>query len=135
MIAQLAFFVNLYFPFGGLVATVLIYALRKDAVPVARENERNALNFEITLAILNAVLIVAYLVTFFSVFVSAAAMSHAGKYTAHSGQAPWSIAGPLGILILYFLIGIGCAVLACFAARAAWLGRPFRYPLTIPFVR
>jgi len=135
MVAQLAFFANLSIPLGGLVATALIYALRKDTVPVARENERKALNFEITVAILYGVLLVAYLITFFSVFVSVAALSHAGKHASHSGPPPPGFAALFGFVGLFFLIGIVCAVFSCVNARAAWLGRPVRYPLAIPFVR
>jgi len=133
VVAQLAFFANLSVPFGGLVATALIYALRKETVPVARENERAALNFEITLAILNGVLIAAYVLAFFSVFASAAAMSHAGT-PAHAGP-PAGIVVVLGFMGLISLIGVACALLSGFAARAAWLGRPVRYPLAIQFVR
>lgn len=135
MVAQLAYFANFSIPFGGLIATALIYALRKDTVPVARENERNALNFEITLAILNGVLLGAYLIAFFSIFASVFALNHAGRHAAHSGPPPWGMAVPFGFVGLYFLISAACAVLSCFAARAAWLGQPVRYPLAITFVR
>ena len=135
MVAQLAFFANFSMPFGGLIATALIYALRKETEPVARENERNALNFEITFAIVNAVLLVAYVIAFFSVFASVAALSHAGTHVTHSGPPLWGIAVPFGFVGLLFLIGLGGAVVSSIAARAAWLGRPVRNPLAIPFVR
>jgi uncharacterized Tic20 family protein len=132
MIAHLSFFANLWIPFGGVIAATLIYTLRKDEEAVARENQRNALNFEITMTIFNVLGLVVYVGLFFTMFAGVAL--HA-KQSALGPVFPWQFSAIFAFIAIFLSISLAAAITAGFAARAAWLGRVFRYPVAIPFVR
>ena len=102
MLAHLACLANFFFPFAGVIGALVVYTLRRSDPSFVRENARNALNEQITLAIFNTIVIVcAY----------------------------------FGCFLILMLANVTVAIISCFAARTAYLGRVFRYPFAIPFVR
>jgi uncharacterized Tic20 family protein len=133
MVAHLSALANFTFPLGGLVLTILIYAARQHDTAPVRENARNALNMQITLALFNAVVIVVAVCLFVALFATVALAS--GHQRAAVQPLPWEFLAYMGCFLL-LLAGNGIvAIMGCFGARAAYLGGVFRYPIAIQFVR
>jgi uncharacterized protein len=89
----------------GFVAPLLGYLLLKDRSPFVRDNSRNALNFQITVAIAAVVAYILALVTLGLLFFL-----------------------PLAVAIVN-------VVFCIIAAVAANRGEVYRYPLTIAFIK
>jgi hypothetical protein len=134
MVAHLSALGNFFFPFAGLIGAIVIYSARRRDPTIVRENARNAVNAQITLCIFNAVVIAAALVLFGSLFISLAASEPHGGGGA-TPHFPWQAGAYFGCFVILMLGNVFVAIVACFGARAAYLGRVFRYPFAIPFVR
>jgi uncharacterized Tic20 family protein len=116
-------------PFGHVIGPLAVYLANRDKRPLATEHAKASLNFQITLSIIYAVLIVALCVAYFG-FIAAIV-------TSSQNQAP-----PIGvfvpiIVLLAALIGVGLAsiVFVIIGAVTASHGRPYRYPFSIDFVK
>ena len=94
---------------GNIVGPLIIWLIKKDTMPFAADQAKEALNFNITLLIVGVVLIVVTLVTFFIAAI---------------------ITIPLGILL-----GIAWLVLTIIAAMKANEGVAYRYPFTLRLVK
>ena len=94
---------------GNIVGPLIIWLIKKDTLPFAADQAKEALNFNITLLIASIVLI---LVTVFTLFIAA------------------FITIPLGILL-----GIAWLVLTIMAAMKANEGVAYRYPFTLRLVK
>lgn len=128
MFAHLSVLANFAFPFGGLLAALAIYTLRGADDAAARENQRCALNLEITLAIAEIVAIVAFVALEFSYFTE-------GSIARIFDRTPWQIVGCVASIALVGLAVLASTLPVLFAARTAWLGGTFRYPYAYPFLR
>jgi uncharacterized Tic20 family protein len=133
MLAHLACLANFFFPFAGVIGALVVYTLRRSDPSFVRENARNALNEQITLAIFNTIVIVCAIGVLTSLMFTAAIAQH------HRGQPsavfPWQLLAYFGCFLILMLANVTVAIISCFAARTAYLGRVFRYPFAIPFVR
>jgi uncharacterized Tic20 family protein len=132
MIAHLAAVANFVFPFAGLIGAILVYTARRHDLPIVRDNARNAINMQITLAILNVILIFAALVCFGWLFASIPARGH---QRGASQPLPWPMFAYFGCFLALLVANLTVAIMASFGARVAYLGRVFRYPIAISFVR
>jgi uncharacterized Tic20 family protein len=61
MIAHLSAFSGIIIPFGNIIAPLVIWQIKKDTMPFAADQAKEALNFNITLSIAG---IVCFLLTF-----------------------------------------------------------------------
>jgi uncharacterized Tic20 family protein len=131
MIAHLLGLANFAVAFAGLIGVIILYVTAKD--DFVRVNARAALNMQITWLIYAGVLLILYFVLFFSLIVSVGNGDHSRFVTAFGNlrlfAAVFSIVGMvfLGLLVTAVMNGVG--------ARRAYLGRVFRYPIAIPFLR
>lgn len=128
MLAHLAGVANFVIPFAGLVGSIVVYSLR-SYVPLERENARAAINFAITELIALAILF-----GFAFTVLLTLMMQSVATPTPHSP----SLALFAGYFIVFgsiFAVMLGGAIMNAVGARAAYLGRVFRYPLSIEFVR
>jgi uncharacterized protein len=89
----------------GFIAPLLGYLLLKDRSPFVRDNSRNALNFQITVAI---AAVVAYILTIVTLGL---------------------------LFFLPLAVAIVNVVFCIIAAGAANRGEVYRYPLTIAFIK
>ena len=94
---------------GNIIGPLIIWLVKKDTMPFAADQAKEALNFNITLLIVGVVLIVVTLVTFFIAAI---------------------ITIPLGILL-----GIAWLVLTIIGAMRANEGVAYRYPFTLRLVK
>ncbi len=132
MVAHLAGAFNLMFPFSGLIGAILVYSLHRHDLPIVRDNARNAINMQLTLTIFNLIVFAIAMSIFASLFFSMGQFHHgAGGETVPPPQFIWYFVCFLTLLAVNFVL----AVVVCFAARSAYLGRVFRYPIAIPFLR
>jgi uncharacterized Tic20 family protein len=94
---------------GNIVGPLVIWLIKKDTMPFASDQAKEALNFNITLLIIGVIL---FLVTIFTFGIGAL------------------ITVPLGILL-----GIAWLVLTIVAAMKANEGVAYRYPFTLRLVK
>jgi len=94
---------------GNIVGPLVIWLVKKDTMPFAADQAKEALNFNITLLIVGVVML---LITLFTFFVAAI------------------ITIPLGILL-----SIAWLVLTIIAAMKANEGVAYRYPFTLRLVK
>jgi uncharacterized protein len=100
---------GLIVPFGNLIGPLIIWLVKKDTMPFASDQAKEALNFNITLALVGVVLVVLTLVTFgIGIFITA----------------------PIGILL-----GIAWLVLTIIGAMKANEGAAYRYPFALRLVK
>jgi uncharacterized Tic20 family protein len=104
MLGHLSALIGLIFPFGNIIAPLVVWQVKKDTMPFAASEAKEALNFNITWSIYLVVLTVVGIVL--------------------------SIVG-IGILLLLALplAGVAMVVLAIIAGLKANEGRPYRYPM------
>lgn len=106
--AHLSAILSLFIGFT-FIGPLVIWAVKKDD-PFVRAHAAEALNFNLSVLLYGAILVVAGLVLLIVVV----------------GIPVWLLLIPLGIAWLVFV---------CIAAAKAGQGRPYRYPLTIRFVK
>jgi uncharacterized Tic20 family protein len=102
-----------------------VYTSRRHDSALIVDNARNAINMQLTLTTLNLIGLVLFSWDFFA---SSVFFSTTPESTSH---AVASMAGTLGL----FVVNVMVVVFACIGARAAYLGRVYRYPIAIPFLR
>lgn len=103
MFTHLSAFVGYFIPFGNIIAPLIIWAIKKDAMPLVNDQGKEAMNFQITLSI---ALLIAFALCFLLI----------------------------GIPLLV-LLGLAGLILIIIAAVKANDGIPYRYPLTIRFIK
>lgn len=111
-LASLAFYVGI--PFGNILGPLIIWLLKKDEFELVDEQGKEALNFQISIMIYSIVGVVAAAVFAITMF----------------------------LIPVYIIIGIGIALLLLFnlviviiAAVNVANGEPFKYPLSIQFLK
>jgi uncharacterized Tic20 family protein len=131
MIAHLLGLANFAIAFAGLIGVIILYVTAKD--DFVRVNARTALNMQITWALYAAVFMILYFALFFSLIVSLNHGDHSQVVTAFGSLRMF--AAVFSIVAMIFLGMLVTAVMNGVGARRAYLGRVFRYPIAIPFLR
>jgi len=115
-------------PFGGVVGPWVLYLQNKQARPFAAEQARNALNFHITIGIIQAISLAYAIVSWFSLF----AVLHG--YVVLAG-----VAGRMGTVFLAILVYLAAYVwgfvFTLIGTVRASQGVLYQYPLTWNVVR
>ena len=94
---------------GNILGPLIIWLVKKDTMPFASDQAKEALNFNITLLIIGVILLLVTIFTFgLGIFITA----------------------PIGILL-----GIAWLVLTIIAAMKANEGVAYRYPFTLRLVK
>lgn len=106
MVAHLSALTFLISVIGGMLAPLIVYLIRKDDMPFAAQQAKEALNFQITMFLLGIVgwILIVLIITL-----------------------------PLGVLLLIF-VGIADVVLTIVAAIKAGEGFPYRYPFNLRLI-
>lgn len=119
-------------PFGGLIATIVIYSIRHNDGSYIRENARSALNMQITLAIFDFVCLGAFFVAWlWMIFGFATAPPHHGQVQ----PPPPQLFLALGVAVIAIFVNLAAIVNNVVAAVAASNGKVGRYVAAIEFVR
>ena len=109
MLAHLSTLVGLIVPFGTILGPLVVWLIKKDTMPFVDDQAKEALNFNITLAIVGVALLLLTLVTFgFGALLTV----------------------PVGILV-----GIAWLVFTIIAAIKANEGERYRYPFTLRLIK
>ena len=94
---------------GNVLGPLIIWLVKKDTMPFASDQAKEALNFNITLLIISVILVLVTVFTFgIGIFITL----------------------PLGIIL-----GIAWLVLTILAAIKASNGEAYRYPLTLRLIK
>lgn len=97
------------FAWGCFIGPLIIWLVKKDTMPFVNDQGKEALNFNITLAIVGLILLVCTLGTFFVGLI---------------------ITVPVGLIV-----GVGWLVLTIIAAIKASEGVAYRYPVSIRLIK
>jgi uncharacterized Tic20 family protein len=103
------FLTGFMFGWGAFLGPLVIWLIKKDTMPFVNDQGKEALNFNITLAIIGGVLLVMTIMTF-----------------------------GIGLLITWpvaVIVGIGWLVLTIIAAIKASEGVAYRYPICLRLIR
>ena len=109
MFAHLSALIGLIIPFGSIIGPLVIWLIKKDTMPFVNDQGKEALNFNITVAIAFVVLFLLSVMTF-----------------------------GIGLVIaipLWFIIGIAWLVFTIIAAIKANEGVTYRYPFTLRLIK
>lgn len=135
VLCHLAAFLGMIIPLGSLFGPLAVWLVKRGDDPFINEHGREAVNFQLSKLIYFCVLIFVGIVTTFG---SVGGMM-AGSGMGASGPSFGAVAtlfGSFGLigfgLLAIFLLGLVCPIVAALKADK---GEPFRYPVTIRFVR
>jgi uncharacterized Tic20 family protein len=122
-LAALAVFTAI--PFGNIIGPLVVFLIKKDEDPFVAEAGKESLNFQITFTIEAIILLLGYVVIFFTYIV------HAVTHPSAPGEVPWFL------LIIPALVALAIfdVISIVVAAVRTYNGERFRYPLAIPFIR
>ncbi len=109
LFGHLSSLTGLVIPFGNVLGPLIIWLIKKDTLPFVEDQAKEALNFNITLALLGVVLVVLTLVTF------------------GIGSI---LTIPIGVIV-----GIAWLVMTILAAMKCNEGTAYRYPFTLRLVK
>jgi uncharacterized Tic20 family protein len=122
---------GLVVPFGNIIGPLVVYLQNRDTRPFATQHAKASLNFQITLTI------VALLV---GIVIGAGWLGFLGTAIAASSDSspqfpPSLIAGMIGAGGFLFILGIVSLIWTILGAVAASQGRPYRYPVSMYFIK
>ncbi len=104
-----AIFTSVFFGFGCFVGPLVIWLIKKDTMPFVNDQGKEAVNFNITLAIISAILLILTVMTLGLGIV---------------------IALPVG-----FIVGVGWLIFTIIAAIKASEGVAYRYPISLRLIK
>lgn len=134
MIAHLSPFLVLAGPFGSIIAPLMVYLLKKDDDQFIALHAKESLNFHLSLLLYAVLAFIGWFTAFFAVL--AGIVAH-GQPPSTEAPPLWFVPllFPLAPLLTFFVAMVAVFVFMVLAAMAANRGEPYRYPLTIRFVR
>jgi uncharacterized protein len=124
-------------PFGSVLGPLIVYLLKKDEDPFIALHAKESLNFHISLAIYAVVGFIGMFVAFFATIAGLPAHPTGTHGEAGFPGPPWFVPliFPFGPFLVFFAALVAVIVLMVIASMTANRGEPYRYPLTIRFVR
>jgi uncharacterized protein len=121
-------------PFLSLVVMLVIFFSHRDKQGIVRENGRESLNFQLTLALIWIVFFIVAALFMGSFIVDMFQSAYAGEepdlFTGLS--VAFGVFPLIGIVLLIWLVSVILMVIGTIRAKD---GKVYRYPLTIGFVR
>ena len=117
-------------PFLSVIATTIIYTTQKDKGEFVRENGRESLNFQITLALVIVALLIMMAVAFGSAFITLFTGGQIDNDAAVELGAMGALGSGMLISLLFIVIGIGGLILMIIASIRANEGKIYRYPIS-----
>lgn len=121
MLVHLAALAVFIFPPGLVLGPLIVWQIKKNELPEIDSHGKRAVNFQLTVIIVNIVLV-------FLLFGSLGA--------AFFWRSPFYFLGPgFGLGMLLWLFNLVAIILAVVAGLRANSGQSFRYPFAIPFIK
>lgn len=121
MLVHLAALAVFIFPFGLVLGPLVIWLIKKNELPEVDRHGKEALNFQITVSILNVILMIILFSTLgFGFF----------------WRSPlFLFSGGFGIGMILWVLNLVAIILAVVAGIKANNGEFYRYPFSIKFIR
>jgi uncharacterized Tic20 family protein len=120
------------FPFAGTIGSAVVYRAKRHLSPYVAAQTREAQNFQNTIAVLVIAILIASAVLFGAGMVSMLTTGTTGVSNQEAIGELWIVAGMASALAAVMIANV---VLSIVAAVHAGLGRPFRYPIALRFLR
>jgi uncharacterized protein len=120
-------------PFGNIIGPLVVYLQNRDTRPFATQHAKAALNFQITLMIVVLLVCIVIGVGWIGAIGAAAAAPNGADGDLQF--PPMAIAGMVGAGGFLLIVGIVSFVWTILGAVAASQGRPYRYPVSMYFVK
>lgn len=123
MFCHLSAFAGLIFPLGHILAPLILWLMKRESSPYIAEQGKEALNFQISMSIYIALAFLFNIVLVgFGIRMPSMSMSLMGNMQLLS----------IPVMAAVMLFGFGMVI---YAAIKVNRGAPFRYPLTLRFVK
>lgn len=133
----LAFFANFLIPipFLALIVILALYYTRKNTSSFVDNNGKESLNFQITMALVGVVILIAMMIAFGGSILSML-VGGVSDNDASTGVGVLGLVGS-GLLVglLFFAVGIFSLVVMITGSVRANDGKVYRYPLSIRLVK
>ncbi len=137
---HLSTFSKYFFPFANFFAPLLLWTLNKDK-PFVNEHGRQAINFQFSI-LLYTILIGLLFIPFFMIFaIDFVSLIDAVDHTVHElrYQDIKNLSGYILLISLAVLLLAGLFIFELYAVITATMhatkGKPYKYPLSIPFIK
>lgn len=124
------FLVFLHAAFANIAAALFVYFKVRDESPFALQHARESANFQLTYTLATFALIAGIIVSY------AYFILRIVQLPPHSHDFPFgAVIVPLLLLTPYIIITLLNVIFCILGMIAASNGRPYHYPLAIPFLR
>ena len=137
---HLSTFSKYFFPFANFFAPLLLWTLNKEK-PFVNEHGRQAINFQFSI-LLYTIIIGLLFIPFFMVFaIDFVSLIDAVDHTVHElrYQDIKNLSGYILLISLAVLLLSGLFIFELYAVITATMqatkGKPYKYPLSIPFIK
>ena len=135
VLCHLAAFLGVVLPLGSLGGPLVVWLLKRQDDPFIDAHGREAVNFQLSMLIYFGLTVIAGIVTVFGSVGGMMAGTGMDSSVLTAGAVA-TMVGSFGLLGLVLgaiaLLGLICPIVAAFRADK---GEPFRYPVTMRFVR
>jgi uncharacterized protein len=128
-----ALLAGLVVPFGNIVGPLVVYLQNRDTRPFATQHAKASLNFQITLMIV--VLLVCIVIGIGWVGMIGAAVAAPETPDGNLNFPPTLVAGMIGAGGFLLIVGLVSFIWTILGAVAASQGRPYRYPVSMYFIK
>ncbi|THU41665.1 DUF4870 domain-containing protein [Niastella caeni] len=125
MLCHLSALAGLFFSLGSVIGPLLVWQIKKNELPEIDPHGKEALNFQLTILLLNIVAGI-----FFIGFLGAA------FGVSRFWTSPFSLfSGGFGIVSILVIINLVAWILAVIAGLKANNGESYKYPFSIKFIK
>lgn len=125
MLCHISALAGLFFGLGNIIGPLLVWQIKKNELPEIEPYGKEALNFQITILIINVVAIAIL-----------AGVIGTAFGIGHFMRSPFTLlGGGFGIGIILAAINLAALILAVVAGLKANNGEFYRYPFAIRFIK
>ena len=125
MLCHISALAGLFFGLGNVIGPLLVWQIKKNELPEIEPHGKEALNFQITILIINIVAGIAFI-----------GILGAAFGIGRIWRSPFSLlGGGFGIGSIIIIINLAAFILAVIAGLKANNGESYKYPFTIRFIK
>lgn len=125
MLCHIAALAGLFFGLGNVIGPLIVWQIKKNELPEIEPHGKEALNFQLTILIINIVAGIIFL-----------GYLGAAMGIGRIWRSPFSLlSGGIGIGSIIVIINLVAFILAVIAGIKANNGEPYKYPFAIRFIK
>lgn len=125
MLCHISALAGLFFGLGNVIGPLIVWQIKKNELPEIEPHGKEALNFQLTILIINIVAGIIFL-----------GYLGAAMGIGRMWRSPFSLlSGGIGIGSIIVIINLVAFILAVIAGIKANNGEPYKYPFAIRFIK